>query len=117
MVPRGNLPALVTGIKAIGKQYGFNTVCYGHLGDGNLHVDILKEEISLKDWNTTVVDGIGEIFKLAVQLGGTLSGEHGIGIAKKQYMPIAMGEANLTIMRGIKKAFDPKGILNPGKIF
>ena len=117
VVPRGNLPALVTGIKAIGKQYGFNTVCYGHLGDGNLHVDILKEDISLEDWNTKVVDGIGEIFKLAVQLGGTLSGEHGIGIAKKQYMPIAMGEANLMIMRGIKKAFDPKGILNPGKIF
>ncbi len=117
VVPRGNLPGLVTGIKAIGKRYGFNTVCYGHLGDGNLHVDILKEDMSLEDWNTKVVDGIGEIFKLAVQLGGTLSGEHGIGIAKKQYMPIAMGEANLTIMRGIKKAFDPKGILNPGKIF
>ncbi|HMG91929.1 MAG TPA: FAD-linked oxidase C-terminal domain-containing protein, partial [Chryseolinea sp.] len=117
VVPRGNLPALITGIKAIGKRFGFNTVCYGHLGDGNLHVDILKEDISLEDWNTKVVDGIGEIFKLAVQLGGTLSGEHGIGIAKKQYMPIAMGEPNLMIMRGIKKAFDPNGILNPGKIF
>jgi glycolate oxidase len=64
-----------------------------------------------------VVDGIGEIFKLTVSLGGTLSGEHGIGIAKKPYMPIAMGEANLNLMRGIKKAFDPNGILNPGKIF
>jgi len=117
VVPRGNLPALVTGIKEIGRQYGFNTVCYGHLGDGNLHVDILKEQISLNDWNTTVVDGIGEIFKLAVHLGGTLSGEHGIGSAKKQYMPIAMKEANLELMRGIKKAFDPNGILNPGKIF
>ena len=117
VVPRGNLPALVTGIKEIGRQYGFNTVCYGHLGDGNLHVDILKEQISTDDWNTTVVDGIGEIFKLAVKLGGTLSGEHGIGIAKKQYMPIAMKEANLELMRGIKKAVDPNGILNPGKIF
>jgi glycolate oxidase len=117
VVPRGNLPVLITGIKAIGKEYGFNTVCYGHLGDGNLHVDILKEEISLEDWNTKVVDGIGEIFKLGVKLGGTLSGEHGIGIAKRQYMPIAMREANLEIMRGIKKVFDPKGILNPGKIF
>ena len=117
VVPRGNLPSLISGIKQIGKQYGFNTVCYGHLGDGNLHVDILKEQISEQDWNSKVVDGIGDIFKLAVQLGGTLSGEHGIGIAKRQYMPIAMREANLALMRGIKKAFDPKGILNPGKIF
>ena len=117
VVPRGNLPSLISGIKQIGKQYGFNTVCYGHLGDGNLHVDILKEQISEQDWNSKVIDGIGDIFKLAVQLGGTLSGEHGIGIAKRQYMPIAMREANLALMRGIKKAFDPKGILNPGKIF
>ena len=117
VVPRANLPKLVTGIKQIGKQFGFNTVCFGHLGDGNLHVNVLKEQINEKDWNTTVMDGIGEIFKLTVALGGTLSGEHGIGIAKKPYMPIAMKEANLNVMRGIKKAFDPHGILNPGKIF
>jgi glycolate oxidase len=117
VVPRGNLPALVSGIKAIGKQYGFNSLCFGHLGDGNLHVNILKEGISDEDWDTTVVDGIGEIFKLTVSLGGTLSGEHGIGIAKKPYMPIATRDANLSLMRGIKKVFDPNGILNPGKIF
>lgn len=117
VVPRGNLPALVSGIKAIGKQYGFNSLCFGHLGDGNLHVNILKEDISDEDWDTTVVDGIGEIFKLTVSLGGTLSGEHGIGIAKKPYMPIATRDANLSLMRGIKKVFDPNGILNPGKIF
>lgn len=117
VVPRGNLPKLITGIKEIGKAYGFNSVCYGHLGDGNLHVDILKESISDDAWNSTVVEGIGEIFRLAVALGGTLSGEHGIGIAKRPYMPIAMKETNLVLMRQIKKAFDPKGILNPGKIF
>jgi glycolate oxidase len=117
VVPRANLPVLIVGIKEIGKQYGFNTVCYGHLGDGNLHINVMKENISDLDWNTIVMEGIEEIFKLAVSLGGTLSGEHGIGIAKKQYMPIAMKEANLTIMRAIKKAFDPNGILNPGKIF
>lgn len=117
VVPRANLPKLITGIKEIGKQYGFNSVCFGHLGDGNLHVNVLKEQISDEDWNTKIVEGIGEIFKLTVSLGGTLSGEHGIGIAKRPYMPIAMKETNLEIMRGIKKAFDPKGILNPGKIF
>jgi glycolate oxidase len=117
VVPRGNLPLLIDGIKEIGKRFGFNSVCFGHLGDGNLHVNVLKEQISDEDWNTKINDGIGEIFSLAVKLGGTLSGEHGIGIAKRPYMSIAMGEANLTVMRGIKKAFDPNGILNPGKIF
>lgn len=117
VVPRGNLPRLITGIKEIGRNYGFNTVCFGHLGDGNLHVNILKENISDHDWETKIPDGIGEIFKLAVSLGGTLSGEHGIGIAKRPYMPIALGEKNLELMRGIKTVFDPNGILNPGKIF
>ena len=117
VVPRANLPKLIAGIKEIGKQYHFNTVCFGHLGDGNLHVNILKENISDHDWETKVPEGIGEIFKLTVKLGGTLSGEHGIGIAKRPYMPIAMSEINLNLMRGIKKVFDPHGILNPGKIF
>lgn len=117
VVPRANLPKLIKGIKEIGKTYGFNSVCYGHLGDGNLHVNIMKEEMTEENWKVRVPQGIGEIFKLTVSLGGTLSGEHGIGIAKKPYMNIAMREANLEVMRGIKKAFDPKGILNPGKIF
>lgn len=117
VVPRGNLPKLIAGIKEIGKAYGFNTVCFGHLGDGNLHVNILKENISDEDWESKIPEGIGEIFKLTVSLGGTLSGEHGIGIAKRPYMPLAMSEVNLNLMRGIKKVFDPKGILNPGKIF
>jgi glycolate oxidase len=117
VAPRASLPELIVGIKAIGKKYGFNSVCYGHLGDGNLHINVMKEQISDEDWNSKINDGIGEIFKLTVALGGTLSGEHGIGIAKRPYMSIAMREANLVLMRGIKKAFDPKGILNPGKIF
>jgi glycolate oxidase len=117
VVPRSNLPKLISGIKKIGKEYNFNTVCFGHLGDGNLHVNILKENISEHDWQTKIPEGIGEIFKLTISLGGTLSGEHGIGIAKKPYMSLAMGEMNLHLMRGIKKVFDPNGILNPGKIF
>ncbi len=117
VVPRSNLPKLITGIKEIGKQFGFNTVCFGHLGDGNLHVNILKENISEEDWKHKIPKGIGEIFKLTVSLGGTLSGEHGIGISKRPYMSIAMSEVNLNLMRGIKKVFDPNEILNPGKIF
>lgn len=117
VVPRNNLPKLIKGIKEIGKRFGFNTVCFGHLGDGNLHVNILKEQINEHDWENKIPEGIGEIFKLTVSLGGTLSGEHGIGIAKRPYMSIAMSEVNLNLMQGIKKVFDPNGILNPGKIF
>ncbi len=117
VVPRSNLPKLIHGIKEIGKEYNFNTVCFGHLGDGNLHVNILKENISEEEWSTKIPEGIGEIFKLTVSLGGTLSGEHGIGIAKRPYMPLAVSEVNLNLMRGIKKVFDPQGIMNPGKIF
>lgn len=117
VVPRGNLPQLITGIKIIGKAYGFNSVCYGHAGDGNLHINIMKEQISDHDWNTKVNEGIAEIFKLVAKLGGTLSGEHGIGIAKRPYMHLVMPEVQLNLMRGIKKVFDPHGILNPDKIF
>ena len=117
VVPRANLPKLIRGIKEIGKRYHFNTVCFGHLGDGNLHVNILKEDISDNDWKSIIPEGISEIFKLTVSLGGTLSGEHGIGFSKRPYMPIAMSEVNLNLMRGIKKVFDPNGILNPEKIF
>jgi glycolate oxidase len=117
VVPRANLPKLISGIKEIGRRYGFNTVCFGHLGDGNLHVNVLKEQIPDSDWETKIPEGIGEIFKLTVSLGGTLSGEHGIGIAKRPYMPLALSATNLELMRGIKKVFDPNGILNPGKIF
>ncbi len=117
VVPRGNLPKLVTAIKSIGKQYGFNSVVYGHAGDGNLHINIMKEALSDAYWHKEVNEGIGEIFKEVVRLGGTLSGEHGIGIAKRPYMSLAVSEVNLRLMRGIKAAFDPNGILNPDKIF
>lgn len=117
VVPRGNLPALIVAIKEIGIKYGFNSVCYGHAGDGNLHINIMKEKLSDEYWNTEVNQGIKEIFIKVVELGGTLSGEHGIGIAKRPYMSLAMPEINLTLMRGIKKAFDPNGILNKNKIF
>ncbi len=117
VVPRGNLPELITSIKRIGNEYGFRSVCFGHVGDGNLHVNVLKEQISDEDWNTKIVEGIAEIFKEVVRLGGMLSGEHGIGIAKRPYMSIALGEVNLRLMREIKKVFDPNGILNAGKIF
>jgi len=117
VVPRANLPQLIKGIKEIGSRYNFDSVCFGHAGDGNLHVNILKGEMSDDDWNNKLKDGIREIFELTVSLGGTLSGEHGIGLVQKEFMPIKYSKAHFELWRGIKKVFDPNNILNPGKIF
>ena len=117
VVPRYELPKLLFGIKEIGSKYGFKSVCYGHAGDGNLHVNIIKGNMTDENWNTEVTKGIREIFELTVSLKGTLSGEHGIGFVQKNYMDIAFNESHLKLMKGIKTIFDPKGILNPGKIF
>jgi len=116
VVPRAELPALIHGIKEIGKVYGFESVCYGHAGDGNLHVNIIKGNMSDEDWKTKLKEGIREIFELTVKLGGTLSGEHGIGLVQREYMSLKYSEVHFNLMRGIKSAFDPKGILNPGKM-
>ncbi|OIQ32364.1 MAG: FAD-binding oxidoreductase [Crocinitomix sp. MedPE-SWsnd] len=117
VVPRYELPGLLKGIKSIGAKYGFHSVCYGHAGDGNLHVNIIKGELSDDMWDNQLPSAIREIFDLTVKLGGTISGEHGIGHVQKNYMDIPFGKVELDLMRSIKNSFDPKGILNPGKIF
>ena len=117
VVPRASLPQLIKGIKETGLKYGFESVCYGHAGDGNLHVNIIKGKMSDDDWNNKLKDGIKEIFELTVSLGGTLSGEHGIGFVQKGFMPIKYTNTHFELWRGIKKVFDKNGILNPGKIF
>ena len=117
VVPRFELPKLLAGIKQIGNKYGFKSVCYGHAGDGNLHVNIIKGEMSDEHWQTEVEKGIRAIFELTVSLKGTISGEHGIGFVQKNFMNIAFSEVELQLMKGIKAVFDPNNILNPGKIF
>ena len=117
VVPRYELPTLLKGIKAIGAKYGFKSVCYGHAGDGNLHVNIIKADMTDENWKTEVPKGIREIFELTVSLKGTLSGEHGIGYVQKNFMDIAFSDNQLVLMKNIKKVFDPNNILNPGKIF
>ena len=116
VVPRYELPVLLSGIKTIGKKYGFHSVCYGHAGDGNLHVNIIKGDMTDDNWKNEVPKGIREIFELTVSLKGTLSGEHGIGYVQKNYMDIAFSNTHLALMKGIKQLFDPNTILNPGKI-
>ena len=117
VVPRAELPALLKGVKDIGKKYGFHSVCYGHAGDGNLHVNIIRGELSEEQWNGTLKTGIREIFELVKQLGGTISGEHGIGLVQKSYMDVIFDDQHLQIMKQIKQVFDPGNILNRGKIF
>lgn len=117
VVPRYRLPELLAGVKEVGARYGFQSVCYGHAGDGNLHVNIIKGELPDTVWNRELPKAIREIFTLCVQLGGTLSGEHGIGWVQKEYMDIAFTPAELHLQKSIKNVFDPNGILNPGKIF
>ena len=117
VVPRFELPRLLAGVKSIGNEYGFKSVCYGHAGDGNLHVNILKGEISENDWNAKLPIAIREIFKLVKELGGTISGEHGIGFVQKDYMDIAFPLYHLDLMWRLKQVFDPQLIMNPGKVF
>ena len=117
VVPRADLPKLLNGVKKIGELYRFKTICYGHAGDGNLHINIIKGEMSNEFWKNELPKGIRKIFQLTKKLGGTLSGEHGIGFVQKDYMDIVFSEKEIQLQKGIKKLFDPNNILNPGKIF
>lgn len=117
VVPRAELPALIRGVKALGEQYNFKAVCYGHAGDGNLHIRIKKPGSIYSLNNPDVIPALRALFELVKGLGGTISGEHGIGLIQKEYMDIVFGQSQLELMRGIKKVFDPNNILNRGKIF
>ena len=117
VVPRSKIPELIKGVKEISGKYGITTICYGHAGDGNVHVNILKDKSDDSVWEKDLDTAIREIFKLTVSLGGTISGEHGIGYSQKNYLSIALGEQEIALMKNIKKTMDPNNIMNPGKIF
>ena len=117
VVPRAELPALIRGVKKIGRLYDFDAVCYGHAGDGNLHIRIKKPASVNSMDDPQMVKGIRALFELVYTLGGTISGEHGVGLVQKAYMDIVFDETHMKLMRGIKKTFDPNNILNAGKIF
>lgn len=117
VVPRANMPALIKGVKEICAEYKITSICYGHAGDGNVHVNILKDKTDNETWEKNIDPAIRKIFELTVSLGGTISGEHGIGYSQKNYLDIAIKENAMNLMKDIKKVFDPNGIMNPGKIF
>lgn len=115
-VPRNEFPEIVRQIKKITDSYNLRFAVYGHAGDGNLHPSILCD-MADPEQAPVVHKAVDEMFAATLALGGTLSGEHGIGITKQQYIADALGEAGVAVLKSIKQALDPKGILNPGKIW
>jgi glycolate oxidase len=115
-VPRSAIPEAVRRLKGISAKYGLPIVIFGHAGDGNLHPSILFDKRDPEQW-AKVEKMVAEEFALALELGGTLSGEHGVGALKRPYMEQALGPLSLEIQKRIKAALDPLNILNPGKVF
>lgn len=115
-VPRSRLAEMVAKINSIADKYSLTIGTFGHAGDGNLHPTILTDERDTGEM-ARVEKAVGEIFEAALRLGGTVSGEHGIGLSKAHFLPMEFGPGTMSMMRSIKSALDPKGILNPGKIF
>ena len=115
VVPVSRIPALVEGVQRLSAECGLPIVCFGHAGNGNLHVNLMYDPAD-PDQAARATATMARVFALAVALDGTLSGEHGIGLAKRDFMPMAISAPTLAMMRQIKHAFDPDGILNPGKL-
>ena len=115
-VPRSAIPEVVQRLRQISAKYGLPVVIFGHAGDGNLHPNILFDKRQADQW-VRVEQMVAEIFAAALAVGGTLSGEHGVGVLKRPYLERALGATSLEIQRNIKQALDPLNILNPGKIF
>ena len=117
VVPRAELPKLIKGVKALAAENGFKVVSYGHAGDGNLHIRINHPKYKKSYENEEIQAILVKIFELVKSLGGTISGEHGIGLIQKSFMPVMFDPISMELMKGIKKVFDPNHILNAGKIF
>jgi D-lactate dehydrogenase len=115
VVPVSRIPQLVDGVRLLAEEFALPIVSFGHAGNGNLHVNILYDPADAAQVERAHA-ALARVFALTLSLGGTLSGEHGIGLAKRDFMPRAIDPATLALMRGIKRLFDPAGILNPGKL-
>jgi glycolate oxidase len=114
VVPRSKIPELIAACNRIAEQYRVQMPCYGHAGDGNIHVNFLWHDSSEEP---RVHDAIGEMFRAVIALGGTLTGEHGIGVLKAPYLSLEQSPELIALQEKVKNLFDPKHILNPGKIF
>lgn len=115
-VPRSAIPDMIRRIKAIGAKYDLPIVIFGHAGDGNLHPNILFDRRDEEEFKR-VKAAVGDLFRAALEVGGSLSGEHGVGVLKRPYLEMALGPVAVEMQKRIKRAWDPNDILNPGKIF
>jgi len=116
VVPVSRIPELIEGLEALSREYDIPIVNFGHAGNGNIHVNLLYDTQDVAQ-EQRALPCLSRVFDLVMALGGTLSGEHGIGLAKRDFITRAIDPTTLTLMRALKREFDPKGILNPGKIF
>jgi glycolate oxidase len=116
VVPRAMIPVLMKGVRQIAEQHGVRIWSFGHAGDGNVHVTILRDQLEEQTWKAVVPAAREAIYALTLSLGGQLTAEHGIGATRRAYLPLAVGQAPVEIMRRIKRAFDPNNILNPAKV-
>jgi glycolate oxidase len=115
-VPRSELARMVRFVAAVAAKYGLRVGTFGHMGDGNLHPTFLTDERNTEEMHR-VEEAFKELFAEAIRLGGTITGEHGVGVAKKAFLPAFAGEASMRVMRELRRVLDPNGILNPGKMF
>ena len=117
VVPRSEIPRLLKGVKEIAREYGVRIISFGHAGDGNVHLNVLKDELPMERWEELVPRIEEAVYRLTLSLGGTITGEHGVGATRRRYLPLALDEAQIELQRRIRAAFDPNQILNPNKIF
>lgn len=117
VVPRAEIPALLKGIRQIAERYAVRIVSFGHAGDGNVHVNVLKDDLPEERWEEVIPPITEEIYRLTLSLGGMITGEHGVGATRRRYLPLALDPVQIEIMEKIRAVFDPNRILNPAKIF
>jgi len=114
VVPRSRIPEMVAKVAEVGQRLGLQVACYGHAGDGNLHANVLYDEEAQRP---LVERAVAEMLRAAVDMGGTLTGEHGVGLTKRDFLALEQGPGVIALQRRLKTAFDPMGLLNPGKMF
>jgi glycolate oxidase len=117
VVPRRAMPRLVKAAHRIAAKHGIEVVCFGHAGDGNVHVDFVRRDAADPAWDKGIGPAIREVLAETVALGGSVTGEHGVGLLRKGDLSLQYDEGTIAAMRALKAAWDPKGLLNPGKIW
>jgi glycolate oxidase len=116
VVPRSRIPDMLRYVETLQAETGLTMICFGHAGDGNIHFHIMLDKAITADLEKALA-AVSKVFDKALALGGSISGEHGVGLSKRPYLPKEVGGVEQQLMKQIKQVFDPRGILNPGKIF